>query len=59
MTLAPLLAALLGARRRRAGAGLTAYAVWESRAFTLRRATMPVLPEGAAPLRVLTSATCT
>jgi predicted MPP superfamily phosphohydrolase len=36
-----------------AGAGLTAYAVWESRAFTLRSATMPVLPDGARPLRVL------
>ncbi len=36
-----------------AGAGLTAYAVWESRAFTLRSATMPVLPAGARPLRVL------
>ncbi|MGA8247397.1 MAG: metallophosphoesterase [Nocardioides sp.] len=36
-----------------AGTGLTAYAVWESRAFTLRCATMPVLPEGARPLRVL------
>jgi uncharacterized protein len=35
------------------GAATTAYAVWESRAFTLRCATMPVLPEGAAPLRVL------
>lgn len=36
-----------------AGAGLAAYAVWESRAFTLRCVTMPVLPEGARPLRVL------
>jgi predicted MPP superfamily phosphohydrolase len=35
------------------GAGAAAYAVWESRAFTLRCATMRVLPEGAAPLRVL------
>jgi predicted MPP superfamily phosphohydrolase len=36
-----------------AGAGATAYAVWESRAFTLRSVTMPVLPAGAAPLRAL------
>lgn len=36
-----------------AGAALAAYAVWESRAFTLRCATMPVLPDGARPLRVL------
>jgi predicted MPP superfamily phosphohydrolase len=35
------------------GAAVTAYAVWESRAFTLRNATMPVLPPGADPLRVL------
>jgi uncharacterized protein len=35
------------------GAGVTAYAVWEARAFTLRSVTMPVLPTGAAPLRVL------
>ena len=36
-----------------AGAGLAAYGVWESRAFTLRCVTMPVLPAGARPLRVL------
>ena len=35
------------------GAGVTAYAVWESRAFTLRSVELPLLPEGAAPLRVL------
>ena len=35
------------------GTGLAAYAMWESRAFTLRCATMPVLPAGAKPLRVL------
>jgi predicted MPP superfamily phosphohydrolase len=35
------------------GTGVAAYAVWESRAFTLRCATMPVLPAGARPLRVL------
>jgi predicted MPP superfamily phosphohydrolase len=36
-----------------AGAGLAAYGVWESRAFTLRCATVPVLPADARPLRVL------
>jgi predicted MPP superfamily phosphohydrolase len=36
-----------------AGAGLTAYAVWEARQYTLRRVTVPVLPVGAGPLRVL------
>jgi predicted MPP superfamily phosphohydrolase len=36
-----------------AGAGLAAYSVWESRAFTLRCVTTPVLPVGAHPLRVL------
>jgi uncharacterized protein len=36
-----------------AGAGLAAYAVWESHAFTLRCATFPALPAGARPLRVL------
>jgi len=36
-----------------AGAGVTAYAAWEARAYTLRSVTMPVLPSGAAPLRVL------
>ena len=42
----------VAAVRRRAPV-FTAYAVWESRAFTLRCATMPVLPAGARPLRVL------
>ncbi|WP_344043147.1 metallophosphoesterase [Nocardioides panacihumi] len=36
-----------------AGAGLTAYAAWEARQYTLRRVTVPVLPEGARPMRVL------
>lgn len=36
-----------------AGAGLTAYALWEARQYTLRRVTVPVLPAGARPLRVL------
>jgi predicted MPP superfamily phosphohydrolase len=35
------------------GAGVTAYALWEARAFTLRRVTLPVLPAGQRPLRVL------
>lgn len=36
-----------------AGAGLTAYAVWEARQYTLREVTVPLLPEGHAPLRML------
>jgi len=36
-----------------AGAGLAAYAAWEARQYTLRRATVPVLPPGHRPLRVL------
>jgi uncharacterized protein len=36
-----------------AGAGLTAYALWEARQYTLRRHTVPTLPAGARPLRVL------
>ncbi|QIG44933.1 metallophosphoesterase [Nocardioides anomalus] len=36
-----------------AGAGLTAYAVWEARQYTLRRVSVPLLPAGARPLRVL------
>jgi predicted MPP superfamily phosphohydrolase len=35
------------------GAGVTAYAVWEARAYTLRSVELPVLPAGAKPLRVL------
>jgi uncharacterized protein len=35
------------------GAGVTAYAVWEARAYTLRSVELPLLPVGAAPLRVL------
>jgi uncharacterized protein len=35
------------------GAGVTAYAVWEARAYTLRSVELPVLPSGAGPLRVL------
>jgi len=33
--------------------GLTAYAAWEARAYTLRKVSVPVLPPGRAPLRVL------
>src|SRR5215218_3280874 len=36
-----------------AGAGLTAYAAWEARQYTLRRVTVPLLPQGHAPLKVL------
>lgn len=36
-----------------AGASLTAYAAWEARAYTLREVTVPTLPPGSAPLRVL------
>lgn len=36
-----------------AGAGLTAYALWEARQYTLRRFTVPLLPSGAKPVRVL------
>ncbi len=36
-----------------AGAGLTAYAVWEARQYTLREVTVPMLPVGARALRVL------
>lgn len=36
-----------------AGAGLTAYAMAEARAYTLRRVTVPVLPPGSPDLRVL------
>ncbi|WP_372736397.1 metallophosphoesterase, partial [Nocardioides sp.] len=35
------------------GAGLTAYAAWEARQYTLRRVEVPLLPPGARPLRVL------
>jgi predicted MPP superfamily phosphohydrolase len=36
-----------------AGAGLTAYAMAEARAYTLRRVTVPVLPPGSPAVRVL------
>src|SRR5688500_5653076 len=36
-----------------AGLGLTTYAAWEARAFTLRRVEVPLLPPGSRPLKVL------
>ena len=36
-----------------AGAGLATYAAWEARQYTLRRVTVPLLPAGHAPLKVL------
>ncbi|GAB4009171.1 metallophosphoesterase [Nocardioides ultimimeridianus] len=43
---------LLGAAGA-AGGAVTAYAVWEARQYTLREVTVPVLPAGMRPLRVL------
>jgi predicted MPP superfamily phosphohydrolase len=50
--LLPSLAALTGAGAA-TGAGLTAYAAWEARQYTLRRVEVPLLPSGARPVRVL------
>lgn len=36
-----------------AGVGLTGYAAWEARQYTLREVTVPALPAGHDPLRVL------
>ena len=36
-----------------AGAGLATYAAWEARQYTLRRVTVPLLPSGHAPLKLL------
>ncbi len=47
-----LLAGTLGAGAT-LGAAVTAYAVWEARAYTLRSVELPLLPSGARPLRVL------
>jgi uncharacterized protein len=47
-----LLARTLGAGAA-LGAGVTAYAVWEARAYTLRSVEVPMLPPGTQPLRVL------
>jgi len=51
MVLPPMMRAL--AAGGLAGAGLTAYAVWETRAFCLRDVTIPLLPPGQPSLRVL------
>ena len=42
-----------------AGAGLTAYAAWEARQYTLRRVTVPLLPPATRRSRCCTSATST
>src|SRR5689334_3449896 len=52
MSLLRAVGGLLGAGAT-AGAGLTAYAAWEARQYTLRRVEVPLLPAGARPLRVL------
>jgi uncharacterized protein len=52
MNAARLLAGTVGAGSA-LGAAVTAYAVWEARAYTLRSVELPVLPAGARPLRVL------
>ncbi len=52
MPLIRIVGGLVGAGAA-AGAGLTAYAAWEARQYTLRRIEVPLLPEGARPLRVL------
>jgi uncharacterized protein len=49
----PPIARALTAGGLAAGAGLTAYAVWETRAFRLRDVTVPLLPPGQPSLRVL------
>ena len=49
----PRIARALAAGGFAAGAGLTAYAVWETRAFRLRDVTVPLLPPGQPSLRVL------
>jgi len=36
-----------------AGAGLATYAAWEARQYTLRHVTLPLLPPGHAPLKLL------
>jgi predicted MPP superfamily phosphohydrolase len=52
VTPAPFLLRTLGLGAA-TGAAVTAYAVWEARAYTLRSVTMPVLPAGCPPVRVL------
>ena len=48
----PMVTRLAGAGAA-AGLGLTAYAAWEARAYTLRRVEVPLLPPGSRPLKVL------
>ena len=52
MAFLPLVRRTLGAGLL-AGTALTTYAAWEARAYTLRQVTVPLLPAGADPLRVL------
>jgi uncharacterized protein len=52
MRLPPIVRAV-GTGGLAAGVGLTAYAVWETRAFRLRDVTVPLLPPGQPSLRVL------
>ncbi|MER7609946.1 metallophosphoesterase [Nocardioides sp. NPDC127503] len=52
MRLASVIGATLGTGLA-TGAAMTAYALWEARQYTLRHVGLPVLPEGADPLRVL------
>lgn len=52
MTFLPILRRTLGVGIV-AGAAVTTYAAWEARAYTLREVTVPLLPPGADPLRVL------
>lgn len=52
MTPASILRPVLGAGFL-AGTGLTAYAAWEARQYTLREVDVPLLPAGARPLKVL------
>jgi uncharacterized protein len=52
VALARVLGGVLGAGGV-AGVGLTTYALWEARQYTLRRVEVPLLPDGAEPVRVL------
>lgn len=48
----PFVRRLLGAGAL-AGAALTCYGAWEARQYTVRHVEVPLLPTGAAPMRVL------
>lgn len=52
MPLLPILRSVVGAGAL-AGASLASYAAWEARHYTLREVTVPLLPPGQRPLRVL------